>query len=640
MLTFLVVMAVAAVLNVWNVRSNPPGFHVDESSVAYNAHLIATTGKDEHGESWPLFFRAFGEYKNPVFIYLLASVFRVTGPSIAVARQATGMLGLIAAAFMGWLALRISRQWIVASFVLATATLTPWLFELSHVVVEVALYPLVIALFLLCVHRSSRKQHWGWVDACLIAISLALLTYTYSIGRVFGPLLALGLALFTTRARLKWLAVTWGLYLLSLAPLVVFSFRHPGALQARFRVLTFITPQTSYLRDAWEFLKHYFGNLNPWWMTVTGDPSKDQIAAISGCPPLLAITLGLAGFGIFLLLRRPKSLERWWWFVVFGCAAAFAPAALTTDYYHTLRLSPAPVFLVVLTIPALMWLREARTRSRSILLAVVLIATLAQGFAFQWQHHRYAHDAQRMKTFDADYPASVLSAAMTASGSAPIYLADAPAVPEYIHAFWYGTIKHISLEKFVVLRPDQSAPTNAVVISSEGFCARCRKLYERNPLLVYVVQESPRSPRRLPDTAMRAEIRPINIPRSLKAGEAATIRVAVRNGGDVTWYAGERPSVPLQVRLGNHWLDQNLNTLVNDDGRSALLRDLAPGQETEIDLTINPPINSGKYILEIDLLQEGVSWFGLRGSKTLQLPITIGAEAVFESTPLPDQSLD
>jgi len=157
-LTFLVIAAVAAVLYVWNVRSNPPGFHVDESSVAYNAHLIATTGKDEHGEPWPLFFRAFGEYKNPVYVYLLAAVFRVTGPSIAVARQSTAMLGLLAAVFMGWLALRMSRQWIVASFVLATATLTPWLFELSHVVVEVALYPLVIALFLLAVHRSSRKQ--------------------------------------------------------------------------------------------------------------------------------------------------------------------------------------------------------------------------------------------------------------------------------------------------------------------------------------------------------------------------------------------------------------------------------------------------------------------------------------------------
>ena len=68
------------------VTSNPAGFYIDESSIAYNAHLVAQSGQDEHGQAWPLYFRAFGDYKNPVYVYLLAGVFRVTGPSIRVAR--------------------------------------------------------------------------------------------------------------------------------------------------------------------------------------------------------------------------------------------------------------------------------------------------------------------------------------------------------------------------------------------------------------------------------------------------------------------------------------------------------------------------------------------------------------------------
>src|SRR5690242_14050515 len=82
----LLLLAVAAAVYFWDLRSNPPGFHIDESSVAYNAHLIAISGKDEHGESWPLFFRAFGEYKNPIEIYLLAAWFRFTGPGMFAAR--------------------------------------------------------------------------------------------------------------------------------------------------------------------------------------------------------------------------------------------------------------------------------------------------------------------------------------------------------------------------------------------------------------------------------------------------------------------------------------------------------------------------------------------------------------------------
>ena len=56
---------------------DPPPFYPDESSIAYNAHTISQTGRDEYGEAFPLFFRAFGEYKNPTYIYLLAAVFRI-----------------------------------------------------------------------------------------------------------------------------------------------------------------------------------------------------------------------------------------------------------------------------------------------------------------------------------------------------------------------------------------------------------------------------------------------------------------------------------------------------------------------------------------------------------------------------------
>ena len=80
----------ALVLTVYliGVPRTPSGFCLDESSIAFNAHLISTTGHDEHNQAWPLFFQAFGEYKNPIYIYLLAAVFKLTGPSITV--PATG----------------------------------------------------------------------------------------------------------------------------------------------------------------------------------------------------------------------------------------------------------------------------------------------------------------------------------------------------------------------------------------------------------------------------------------------------------------------------------------------------------------------------------------------------------------------
>src|SRR4051812_10854925 len=191
----LVVLVGGVVLYTHAVTTNPAGFYFDESSIAYNAHLISQTGRDEHGEAWPLYFRAFGDYKNPVYIYLLALVFRVTGPSIMVARGFSVTFGIITALLIGLIGYRLTgRRWIALPLV-ALALFTPWLFVLSRTVVEVALYPFGIALFLLAVARATEKQSWKLIDALPITCTLALLTYTYSIGRLLAPLLAVGLIL-------------------------------------------------------------------------------------------------------------------------------------------------------------------------------------------------------------------------------------------------------------------------------------------------------------------------------------------------------------------------------------------------------------------------------------------------------------
>src|SRR4051812_31027086 len=205
----LVVLVGGVVLYTHAVTTNPAGFYFDESSIAYNAHLISQTGRDEHGEAWPLYFRAFGDYKNPVFIYLLALVFRVTGPSILVARLFSASLGLLTAVLLALAAFHITRNRTMGVLVLLASLLTPWLFELSRVVVEVALYPALVALFLLLVYRASEKEKWSWAEAIAISLSLALLTYTYSIGRVLGPLLAMGLVLLMTRTRVWSVVKVW-----------------------------------------------------------------------------------------------------------------------------------------------------------------------------------------------------------------------------------------------------------------------------------------------------------------------------------------------------------------------------------------------------------------------------------------------
>ena len=78
---------------------NPPGFYRDESAIAYNAYTLSTSLKDEYGARLPLFIRSFGDYKSPLYVYLLAAVFRITGPSTAARPSAA--LSVRAAAVLG-----------------------------------------------------------------------------------------------------------------------------------------------------------------------------------------------------------------------------------------------------------------------------------------------------------------------------------------------------------------------------------------------------------------------------------------------------------------------------------------------------------------------------------------------------------
>src|SRR3712207_5072438 len=123
------VCVLAFALYALGVPENPPGFYIDESSIAYNALTVSESGRDEHGEAWPLYFRAFGDYKNPTYVYLLAAVFRVAGPGLNAARLLSAALGASAALLLGLLAWRLTRRAEAGAVVACSALLTPWLYE-------------------------------------------------------------------------------------------------------------------------------------------------------------------------------------------------------------------------------------------------------------------------------------------------------------------------------------------------------------------------------------------------------------------------------------------------------------------------------------------------------------------------------
>ena len=78
-------------VHAWNLQNVPRGLFWDETAIGYNALLVSQTGYDERGYFLPLYFESFGDYKAPVYTYVVAVLFRAFGPSTSILR-ATSLL--------------------------------------------------------------------------------------------------------------------------------------------------------------------------------------------------------------------------------------------------------------------------------------------------------------------------------------------------------------------------------------------------------------------------------------------------------------------------------------------------------------------------------------------------------------------
>jgi len=101
-----------------------------------------------------------------------------------------------------------------------------------------------------------------------------------------------------------------------------------------------------------------------------------------------------------------------------------------------------------------------------------------------------------------------------------------------------------------------------------------------------------------------------------------TYRVKVKNTGDLTWNRnGTNP-----IFLGYHWIDFNTREMVVFDGRRSIISNdgVGVGDEIEFDMRITAPSKPGDYILQIDLVHEGVTWFSYQGVPPFEKFVSVG----------------
>ncbi|NQT83046.1 hypothetical protein HQ563_08485, partial [bacterium] len=107
----------------------------------------------------------------------------------------------------------------------------------------------------------------------------------------------------------------------------------------------------------------------------------------------------------------------------------------------------------------------------------------------------------------------------------------------------------------------------------------------------------------------------------VRRGELIRVPLKVRNLGDAVWY--NYPSETHAVKVGAHLLNEVGECLSWDFARQELPVSVRPGSEIRVNLVTKTPRRSGDFTLKIDMVKEGVLWFGEGGSSTLNIALTV-----------------
>lgn len=404
-----------------DLASVPRGLYQDEAAIGLNALTIAENGHDEYGNLLPVFFKSFGDYKAPVYIYAAAGLQAIAGPSVTALRLTSVVFFLLLLAGAVRLAMLLygRRPSIVLGTLLIVGFL-PWLFPLSRIAFEVisqATLLMWILVLVLETFEDDRKRTW---PAVVLGLLLGLCLYSYPTSRLLVPLTLLAiLALFArkqTSIQVGWII---GAFAVSCIPLLYFVATTPEGMTARFSSITYVwNPDLSFFEKIGILFSNYVAYFSPRFLLFTGDGNARHATGLGGqlsMPVFVLMVIGLLD-----ALRDRTRFRRLWILVVILLFIAPIAAALTQDGTpHALRSLPLAIVAICFAVRGVaVFINLPTNDARLFLTAFTFIALTNSGIQYVRDYfNRYPEVSE--KAFES---AGLLDAVAEAESIDPLRL--------------------------------------------------------------------------------------------------------------------------------------------------------------------------------------------------------------------------
>lgn len=356
----ILVLLLALAVRFYRINQLPSGFNADEAAIGYNAYSLLETGKDEHGNRWPLHFQSFNDFKPGGYIYLILPLVKFFGLNEFVVRLPSILAGVLSVYLIYLLVSELFPKpklfgfltiGGIAAFFLA---LSPWHIHFSRGAWETSVATFFQLLGIWLFLKGTKKP----IFFIPSIITFIFSTYVYHSTRLTTPLLLLFLVVVYRRKIWENKKILTGILLVGLVlgvPLLV-SFAKSGTV--RFSGVGLVA-DVGPLWDVNRLRGEHGGNTNAFWLRiihnwplsyffrlaknwashfeaeflfVTGDKIKR-----SNCPDMgqfywLDLFFLLTGFYFWFRKKEKKFILPFYWLLI-----APIPAAITFQAPHALR---------------------------------------------------------------------------------------------------------------------------------------------------------------------------------------------------------------------------------------------------------------------------------------------------------------
>ncbi len=301
-----------------------PSIYVDEAVVGYDAYSILSTGKDHHGQQYPIYFRFFGAYTPGLYVYALLPLIKLFGLSPYTIRILSSISGVISIfVFYKFLEilLKSSSKSLIGS---AFYAIIPWSVFNSRLGYEVMFAATIFNAGVYLLAKNTSK--YSYLGLFLISLS----TYAAHTQRFLAPIFLIMYFIFILKPKLKeiiFLCLTQlpNFYMLSTEAFWIKT----SATSIKYliiQIISYLSPRSLFFELPDIDLQHQIPRISIffWWMIL----------------PLI--------IGVYHQFRSIGQIQK---VIIIWIVASIVPASLSGEFISIQRALPLlfPLMLIIAT---------------------------------------------------------------------------------------------------------------------------------------------------------------------------------------------------------------------------------------------------------------------------------------------------